>query len=217
MKNNTVFVLLAGGQSQRMGIPKGLLKFKSSYWILEQLNRIAQTEISKVYIGLGHGHQEYFQAIPWFETAQENFVKYLHLDIKIVINTSPEKGSFSTLQSVLTNIPHVDVIMNPIDVPLLNSIAFNQIYSENNTVVIPNYEGKNGHPIKLSASFCETLVKLDNRQETARLDLQIKRLKQNKISTINILDPSILKNLNNQETWNLFLSQDQIASNFYEN
>ena len=208
MKDNTVFVLLAGGQSQRMGIPKGLLNYKSSYWILEQLNRLAKTNIKQVLIGLGHDHQQYFDAIPWFEAAEKNFVKYQQLDIKIVINPRPEKGSFSTLQSVLGHIPIMDAIINPIDVPLLNPIEFNQIYTTKNTVVIPNYKGKNGHPIKLKASFCEALVKLNIRQETSRLDFQIKKLKFNEISIVNISDPSILKNLNNPENWELFLSQD---------
>lgn len=208
MKDNTVFVLLAGGQSQRMGIPKGLLNYKSSYWILEQLNRLAKTNIKQVLIGLGHDHQQYFEAIPWFEAAEQNFVKYLNLDIKIVINPSPEKGSFSTLQFVLGHTPNMDAIINPIDVPLLNSLEFNQIYTTKNTVVIPNYVGKNGHPIKLKASFCEALVKLDIHQETARLDFQIKKLQPNKISIVNIADPSILNNLNNPENWESFLSQN---------
>ena len=187
--------------------------------------------MTKVYVSMGFFPEEYFRstvdyianvqqhdgAIPWFEGAEQNFVKYLHLDIKIVINQSPERGSFSTLQSVLIHIPNMDVITNPIDVPVLNSIEFNQIYTAKNTVVIPNYKGENGHPIKLNASFCQALLKLENDQETARLDLQIKNLKPNNISIVNISDPLILKNLNNPENWNLFLSQDLIVSNFSRN
>ena len=64
MKNNTVFVLLAGGKSERMGTDKGLLKFQENYWILEQLNRISESTIQEVYIGLGFHSQNYFNTIP---------------------------------------------------------------------------------------------------------------------------------------------------------
>ncbi len=207
-------MLLAGGKSKRMGIPKGLLRYKNTFWILEQLNSISKTDISEVYVGLGHDHQVYFEAIPWFETAQRKFVKYIHLNVKIIVNPTPENGSFSTLQSVLGSFTNTDVIINPIDVPLLNSNEFKQIHAADNAVTIPNYKGKNGHPIKLAAAFCESLLILDNKEDTARLDLQIKKLNPEKITKVKISDPSILKNLNNRENWNSFLNQAQISPNF---
>ena len=36
MENNTVFILLAGGKSERMGFTKGLLEYKKIFWVLEQ-------------------------------------------------------------------------------------------------------------------------------------------------------------------------------------
>ena len=76
MKNNTVFVLLAGGKSERMGLDKGLLKYKQTFWILEQLHRISKTNISTVYIGLGYNYQHYFDAIHWLESAQTKFEEF---------------------------------------------------------------------------------------------------------------------------------------------
>ena len=211
MKNNTAFVLLAGGKSQRMGKPKGLLKYGDSYWILEQLNRISQTKISKVYIGLGYDHQQYFKAISWFKEAELDFVKYRHLGVKISINSMPEKGPFSTLQSVLVQTGHMDVLVNPIDVPLLNSVELDAICAIENTVVIPNNNGKNGHPIKLNAALCASLSSLDPSDKMPRLDLQIKRLDPDKITTISIKDPSILMNLNDMETWTSYLNRAKIS------
>ena len=49
MKNNTVFVLLAGGKSERMGIDKGLLKFQENYWILI-LKIFLLTNLEDVYL-----------------------------------------------------------------------------------------------------------------------------------------------------------------------
>ena len=50
MESEPVFVLLAGGKSERMGVAKGLLKFKHTFWILEQLNRISSAKIKTVYM-----------------------------------------------------------------------------------------------------------------------------------------------------------------------
>ena len=69
MKNDTVFVLLAGGKSERMGTAKGLLQYQNTYWILEQIDRIASSTITEVYIGLGHHSEKYLDKIPLLHQA----------------------------------------------------------------------------------------------------------------------------------------------------
>jgi molybdopterin-guanine dinucleotide biosynthesis protein A len=73
MKNNTVFVLLMGGKSERMGTPKGLLEYQNSYWILEQIERIATTSISEVYIGLGYHSEEYLNRTRFILNSSNRF------------------------------------------------------------------------------------------------------------------------------------------------
>lgn len=206
MKNNTVFVLLAGGKSERMGIDKGLLKFQENYWILEQLNRISKSTIQEVYIGLGFHSQHYFEAIPWFEKAINNYVKFKNLKVKIIINSTPELGSFSTLQAVLKNISNIsNIILNHIDIPILNAMELNKIIEINNETVIPNYKGKNGHPIKLSANIWHSLLDLDVKKPDSRLDIQLKKINPIKISNVEVFDRAITLNLNSKNDWNSFL------------
>ena len=50
MENKPVFVLLAGGKSERMGVAKGLLKYEQTFWILEQLNRISKSNIQEIIV-----------------------------------------------------------------------------------------------------------------------------------------------------------------------
>lgn len=208
MGNNTVFVLLAGGKSSRMGVDKGLLKYQQTFWVLEQLNRISKTTISEVYLGLGHNYQNYFNAIPWLKKAQLNFIKYEGLKVKIVVNKTPEFGPFSTLQNVLQTIEkEKDVVLNPIDIPILNSTELNKLISIDNDVIIPSFEEKNGHPIKLKYFFWKNLLKLSIPDENARLDIQIKKINPIKISKIKVSDKIILKNLNNKKDWISFLNE----------
>jgi CTP:molybdopterin cytidylyltransferase MocA len=206
MQNNTVFVLLAGGKSERMGVAKGLLKYQKTYWILEQLNRISKSSIKEVYIGLGFNFQHYFNAIHWLQNAQNNFVEYEGMIVKIIINKNPELGSFSTLQTVLKAIPKSStVLVNHIDIPILNSEELTKIISTNNDIVLPNYEGKNGHPIKMKSSFWKSLINLDISDKNSRLDFQLKKVNPAKISRIEVFDRAIILNLNTKKEWISFL------------
>ena len=207
MKSNTVFILLAGGKSERMGVAKGLLKYEQTFWILEQLNRISKSNISEVYIGLGYNYQHYLNAIPWFEEALTKAIDFQSLRVKIVINKTPELGSFSTLQTCLKVIDSTNsVILTHIDIPILNSKELNKVISGENDIISPSYDGQNGHPIKMNSSMWNNLLQLNTTDKESRLDVQLKKIDPNKISRIEVSDRSILYNLNTKKDWVSFLN-----------
>lgn len=208
MENNPVLILLAGGESKRMGLAKGLLKYQHTFWILEQLNRISKTSIKTVYIGLGFNYQHYFDAIPWLEKGQNEFVEYLTLKIKVILNPNPELGSFSTLQSVLYSLKsNCELVINPIDVPILTSEEFHKILVAKNKVVIPSFKGKKGHPIKITSAFSKRLSAINISDKNARLDFQIKELIPDNICIVEVNDSSIVKNINTKKDWVSFLKE----------
>lgn len=207
MENNTVFVLLAGGKSERMGFPKGLLSYQKTYWILEQLKRISKTSIQEVYIGLGYNYNLYFEAIPWFEKATASFENFNGLNVKVILNKMPELGSFSTLQTVIKEIDITkNVLVTPIDIPLLNSKELIQLIEMKGEIVFPNFESKNGHPVKMASSFWKNLVALNLTSTEARLDVQLKKVNPAKISILEVLDRVVLYNLNTKSAWNMYLN-----------
>ena len=212
MKNNTVFVLLAGGKSQRMGVAKGLLQYQDTLWILEQLNRISKANIDTVYIGLGHYFQHYLDTIPWFQQALNNVVNYQGIAVKIIINPDPNLGSFSTLQSVFKQLDSkVNVLVNPIDVPILNAVELNKIIARQGTVVFPSFKGKKGHPIKLDAQFWQPLVTLDLADLNARLDFQVRKVNPANICRVTVGDSAVIKNLNTRKEWFEFLDEKLVV------
>lgn len=202
MENDTVFVLLAGGKSERMGIAKGLLEYQKSYWILEQINKIAASAITEIYIGLGYHFEEYLNKIPLLREAQVELVSYEKIQIRVIINKNPALGYFSTLQTVLEQIPkNKSVLINPIDIPIINKTELQMIISAQNQVILPNYKGKNGHPIKLHSDFWKKLLLLDPTDKNSRLDLEIKKVISSNITTIGVTDSCIIKNLNTPQDW----------------
>jgi len=205
--NNVDFILLAGGRSSRMGSAKGLLNYQGSFWILEQLKRISKSKISCVYIGLGHNAHHYFDAIPWLEQAKDDFVSYLSLKVKVVINAEPELGSFATLHSVINAVAgESDLFISPIDVPVLKTDELNKLIETKNTVVFPYTKKRSGHPIKLTATFWQSLLALDLTDKDARLDFQVKKLAHANISRVPVMDTVVLKNINTPLEWQAYIN-----------
>lgn len=213
MKKNTILIILAGGKSSRMGFLKGLLAHNNSFWLLSQIENFIENE---VYIGLGFDYQKYFDAIPWLQKATENPQNYQQKKVTVVINKTPEFGLYSTLHSVLKNLDKTqtdeDVLILPIDVPLVKSPGLEKIILSENNIVIPTYKNKNGHPVKLASKFWKSLLELNISDENSRLDVQIKKRNASEISFVEINDASILKNLNTPKDWQEFLINSKMSS-----
>ncbi len=200
-KNTTVLVILAGGKSSRMGSPKGLLDYFGDYWILEQIQRFKKVDNPVVYIGLGYDYTLYFEAIPWLKEALETNYIFNGVGVRVVLNKQPELGAFSTLQTVLKKVNTTsDVLVLPIDVPLLNTKELQVLIDTKNSVVIPQTT-KKGHPVKLSASVWNELLHIDCSSQEARLDSQIKKLETDSVSLINVIDTAVNQNINTKDKW----------------
>jgi molybdopterin-guanine dinucleotide biosynthesis protein A len=202
--NYPTLLILAGGKSSRMGKPKGLLPFDNSFWILHQIENYIGNDVC---IGLGFDYQLYFEAIPWLEKAVSETQYYNDKKIRVTINTTPEFGLFSTLQSVLKQVDNnQNLLIIPVDVPLLNSSEQEKMISIENIIVIPTYKNKNGHPVKLKPEYWNSLIHLNVADEDSRLDLQIKKRNASEISMIDVSDASCIKNLNTPKEWQEFIN-----------
>jgi molybdopterin-guanine dinucleotide biosynthesis protein A len=189
-----------------MGMPKGLMTYNGKPWIIEQLLRYQVVDKAKVFIGLGYDYDLYFEKIPWLKDAQNNFYDYQKLQVKTVINKNPQFGPFSTLLTVLQMVePKVSVLIQPVDVPLLDEHNLEALINCENKVVIPNYKGKNGHPVKLHPEFWNQFLKIKLSDSNVRLDKLIKILPDSSVSLVNVSDKSVNQNINTLKEWKNYI------------
>lgn len=209
MEESPILILLTGGKSTRMGSSKGLLNYHGILWVLEQISRYKLVRKPKVYIGLGFDNKLYFEAIPWLTEALDDFYLYDGVEVKVVINKQPKFGAFSTLQTVLKKIEiNTTILLQPIDVPLADDQSLAKIINENNNIVIPNCDSKNGHPVKLKPEFWNTLLSIDKSSKGARLDLQIKLTNTSSVTYVQVTDASVYQNINTKVDWNIYLNKN---------
>jgi molybdenum cofactor cytidylyltransferase len=151
-------VILAAGESRRMGQPKALLPYRGRAF-LEHLIGVAhhpRVGLTRVVLGAG----------------AEEIRERLKLDpASVVINPEWEKGQISSIQVALRSLPQgmtEGAILCLVDHPLISAdlvgSLIKQFDSTGKPIVIPTYHEKRGHPVIFRSTLYDELL-------AARLDL----------------------------------------------
>lgn len=188
-------LLLAGGQSARMGRPKGLLEVNGRPLILEQIEQFRAAGGKEIVFVLGFHADEYRAVLGTTK------------DVTIVVNEHPERGQFSSLlvgcSALLVNgrgmARHAPTFVLPVDVPAPGKDVWEKLAAamkKEVDVCIPMYGDRGGHPVLLSARFVEKLLTIAPDHPDARLDIQIHRLDQGRIARIPVDDRRVAMNVN---------------------
>jgi len=203
-------ILLAGGQSSRMGTPKGLVDYQGQPWLLEQLSRFEAASGKEVVIVLGYHQEQYFERIPWLRGARYKASVQSGLAVSVVVNKTPEFGQFSSLQRAIPFLLEKDwsgAFVLPVDVPGPQREVYSRLgaaFNKELEVVIPQYRSKGGHPVLLSRRFLGRLISLPVADNKARLDKQIRALSQEQVAKVRVSDPQVCLNINTQEEFRAF-------------
>ncbi|MBI4446426.1 MAG: nucleotidyltransferase family protein [Acidobacteria bacterium] len=144
LQNEIVAVVLAAGESSRMGFPKPLLPLGSSTFLGRLLNLYDAVGIT-VWVVLGHRQQEILSRFNWER-------------VHTTINPAPSRGQLSSLQVALAEIPPVSaIILHPVDYPMVQLDTVRALVSFHRRVphciVLPRCEGRRGHPVLFPARF----------------------------------------------------------------
>ena len=187
-------IILAAGNSQRMGTPKGLLDYLGKNFLTYQIDKLKEIGFEDITVVLGNDSDLYQEKV--------EELKYTN----ITVNSKPDRGPFSSLQcglSALSETKQDGIFILPVDVPCPEKKVWekltNDLSSSDACVTVPEFLGKRGHPVLLSEEFGKYLLTCDT---DSRLDHEIRkqRDKQKVISTI-VDDISITYNLNTRNSW----------------
>ena len=154
MVRDIAFIILAAGQSSRLGQPKQLVKFKEST-LLE--NTIAQTQafaVKSKFVILGE-HRSRIKTLT-------NFKEY-----EIVINEDWERGFSSSMKAALNIIPQdtKGVVFFVADQPYLKSTLIQAILDKVDTnrmqIISSLYKIGQGPPVYFSHHFFNDILSLE--------------------------------------------------------
>ncbi len=139
-------ILLAAGESKRMGEPKLLMPFGRSTILEQTIDNLLNSAVSEVIVVLGY-------------RAEEVMPKIGTKPVKLAINPIYHQG-MST--SIITGLNLIDdraeaVMLVLADQPFVDSKIINrliqQFYAHNKGIVIPAYQSKRGHPIIFAIKY----------------------------------------------------------------
>ena len=142
-------LILAAGDSRRMGRPKALLTLSGRTFLEILLDRFAQAGVAPILVVLGLAAEEI-----------RNVVK-LSL-ARVVVNPDPSRGQLSSIHCGLDALApgEVDALfIAPVDTPRVR-VATLQKMTEGlsaHPLVVPVHQGKRGHPVLFSASLFPAL------------------------------------------------------------
>jgi len=148
-------VVLATGESSRMGRPKALLPIDGVRFIEKIVSSFQSTKVGKILVVLGHNAEEMRQ-------------KIADLPVLIVVNNEYKKGQLSSLVAAIRDIQSrqssaeldgilVHLVDHPYVNPILVDVMIDRFYESKKLIVVPRYHGRRGHPVIFSRSLFSEL------------------------------------------------------------
>ena len=143
---NAAAIILAAGESRRMGRPKAFLPFRQGTF-LSAIASVLGTHCSPVIAVFG------FDAASGIARSQS-------LPLQAIANTDYELGMLTSLQIGLRALPdHIDtVLFTLVDHPAIAPGTVEVLLQSGAPIAIPKFEGKRGHPVLIRHPIIEEFL-----------------------------------------------------------
>ncbi len=155
--NNSTFVsaiLLAAGESKRMGKPKLLLPLGDGTVLGNTVDNLLGSSVDEVIVVLGANARETKRAIA-------------DKAVKIIINPDYRQGMSTSLISGLRQLSHraQRVMVALSDQPLIDRTTYNKLIQKSlvsdSGIVVPTHKSRRGNPIIFNICYKEELLQLE--------------------------------------------------------
>jgi len=149
-------IILAGGYSSRAETNKMLLTHDDKFLIVHAIDGM-QPFVDEIVVVTGHYHQELTRALA-------------HLPkLRIVFNPNYPKGMFTSVQTGVRETKG-DFFILPGDCPFVSQDTYRQLLSGTKDLRVPNYHGRNGHPL-----FLRSILRAELLAESPDSNLKVFR------------------------------------------
>jgi molybdenum cofactor cytidylyltransferase len=183
-------MVLAAGESKRMGRSKQLLPFDNKTILETVIDHITQSAVDETLVVLGAQHKDI-----------EKVIK--DLPVKSVYNPKFKEGMLSSAQRGFVSLPEEAeaVLVFLGDQPKIPSSVIDQVIrayqSTDKGIVVPVYDLKRGHPVLISTKYREEVVNLNP-------EIGLRELVHNHpedILELEIESPSILEDIDTPDDY----------------
>jgi len=148
-------IILAAGESRRMGFPKMLLEFNGKTMIENVIANVTDSKVNHIMVVLGAGWNEIVERIG-------------KLDVKHCYNENYKTGMLSSVKCGFRNLPseYKAALVFQGDQPLITSNAINTVIegylSSGKGLVIPVYKSKRGHPFLVDKKYKDEIFNISS-------------------------------------------------------
>lgn len=193
---NISVVIAAAGSSGRMHTSKLFLQgLTGDPFITELIHAYRSFGVSEIVVVINQNDRPNLQLIN----------DSLYSNVRIVVNNQPELGRFRSVKLGLTQIKKgYGCFFQNIDNPFPEADVLTALINKYSpdTVLIPAYNGNNGHPVLLAPGIVERLLSQTSNDVNLRDELF-----KNNIQIVPVSNPDILLNLNTPEEYNTFMNR----------
>jgi molybdenum cofactor cytidylyltransferase len=146
-------IILAAGESKRMGSPKMLLTFNGKTMIENVISNVTESKINKIMVVLG----------AYRDLLTDHIGR---LSVKYCFNDNYKEGMLSSVQCGFRNLPsdYKAVLVFQGDQPFITSNTIDKVLdsylSSDKGIVIPVYKNKRGHPLLIDIKYRDEIEKL---------------------------------------------------------
>ena len=181
-------IILAAGASRRMGSPKALLDYRGETFV-DRLIRVFSRSCDPVIVVAGV-HADLIRG-------------RMDRRARLVINSDPDRGQLSSLQTALAEVPHdaVGFLFIPVDCPTVREetieTLIDAVRKDGTLFAIPRYGGRRGHPVCARNSLIAEFLGLPPTAETRT----VVNLHADRITYVDVDDPGVLADVDDLETY----------------
>jgi molybdenum cofactor cytidylyltransferase len=147
-------IILAAGESKRMGSPKLVLPFRGKTIIENVIENISRSEVENIVLVLGADSEKIIKAVEG-------------MDVKHCYNENYSQGMLSSVKCGFSSLPHhfrVALVFQgdqPMIGPDITNALINAYKKSGKGIIIPTFEKKRGHPLLLDSKYRDNIMKLD--------------------------------------------------------